>query len=392
MQPWDALICSSTAGRSVVEAVLKSREEALAERSGGIASRLKASRPQLPVIPLPLPDSAMSVPALDKRAARKALGLSETASVVLWLGRLSVYTKLDPWPTYVILERVAERLKFPLVLLECGPDDKPSQEKSLSVLRECCPHVHFMRLGGAEPVSEELKRQALSAADVALSLVDNTQETFGLAVAEAMAAGLPVIASNWNGYRDLIRHGVDGYLVPSRWASTASFVSARLGWQQFSGIESFPVVAGALAQLVQLDTVAAEKALFSLLGSSSLRQRMGRAASARANELFAENVVMDQYEALFAELKQRRQEAPQEARRTRPMPASLDPVQAFKAYPSHSCQPNDCKEPGSELSDMLPRSLCEARAPLWRLLKECIPPHLKDDLHADLLRKHSGLP
>ena len=33
---------------------------------------------------------------------------------------------------------------------------------------------------------------------------------------------------------------------------------------------------------------------------------MGRAASARANELFAENVVMDQYEALFAELKQRR--------------------------------------------------------------------------------------
>ena len=29
VQPWDALICSSTAGRSVVEAVLDSREEAL---------------------------------------------------------------------------------------------------------------------------------------------------------------------------------------------------------------------------------------------------------------------------------------------------------------------------------------------------------------------------
>ena len=128
--------------------------------------------------------------------------------------------------------------------------------------------MHFKRLGGAELVSEELKRQALSAADVALSLVDNTQ-AFGLAIAEAMAAGLPVIASNWNGYRDLVRHGVDGYLVPSRWAATAPAVSARLGWQQFSGIESFPAVAGALAQLVQLDAVAAEKALFSLLGSSS---------------------------------------------------------------------------------------------------------------------------
>ena len=36
VQSWDALICSSTAGRSVVEAVLTSREEALAERSGGM--------------------------------------------------------------------------------------------------------------------------------------------------------------------------------------------------------------------------------------------------------------------------------------------------------------------------------------------------------------------
>ena len=43
VQPWDALICSSTAGRSVVETVLRSREEALAARSGGDVSRLQAS-------------------------------------------------------------------------------------------------------------------------------------------------------------------------------------------------------------------------------------------------------------------------------------------------------------------------------------------------------------
>ena len=74
------------------------------------------------------------------------------------------------------------------------------------------------------------------------------------------------------------------------------------------------------------------------------------------------------------------------------MPASLDPVQAFKDYPSHPCQTSACKEPGTELEDRLPRSLCEARAPLWRLLDESMPPHLKDDLHMDLLRKHSVLP
>ena len=391
VQSWDALICSSTAGRSVVEAVLTSREEALAERFGGDAERLRASRPQLPVIPLPLPDSAMDLPALDKRGARKALGLPEMASVVLWLGRMSLYTKFDPWPTYVVLDRVARRLNHPLVLLECGPDDNPSQEPALIALRENFPHLQFRRMGGAEPVSEELKRQALSAADLALSLVDNTQETFGLSVAEAMAAGLPVVASNWNGYRDLIRHGLDGYLVPCRWASTASAVSARLGWQQFSGIESFPVVAGALAQLVQLDVDAAEKAVFSVLASTSLRQQMGRSASARAKELFAEDVVMNQYEELFAELEQRRLAAPAEAKRGRPMPASLDPVQAFEAYPSHPPQTFAGRELASGSLGDLPRSLCEARATLWHLLDESIPADLKDKLRQDLVRKHSGV-
>ena len=54
VQPWDALICSSTAGRSVVEAVLNSREEALAERCGGDRARLRAYDPSS-VIPLPFP-------------------------------------------------------------------------------------------------------------------------------------------------------------------------------------------------------------------------------------------------------------------------------------------------------------------------------------------------
>ena len=134
---------------------------------------------------MPLPVGALQpAPAAEADRPRPA-----ELRRVLWLGRLSLLTKLDPWPTYQMLERVSQRLEQPLFLVECGPDDHPSQSEPLNTHRQLCPSVHFLRLGGEQPVSEEIKHQALAAADIAVSLVDNPQETLGLAVAEAMAAG-----------------------------------------------------------------------------------------------------------------------------------------------------------------------------------------------------------
>ena len=204
---------------------------------------------------------------------------------------------------------MAQRLDRPLVLVECGPDDHPLQAQHLKAHRQLCPSIQFVRLGGAKPVSEEIKHQALAAADVAVSLVDNPQETFGLSVAEAMAAGVPLVVSDWDGYRDLVRDGIDGFRVPTRWASVAQPASVPLGWQQLLGLEPYPKVAGALGQLVHFDTQAAEAACLTLLTRSELRRAMGAAARQRANETFHPDVVMSQIEALFLDLQDRRQQA-----------------------------------------------------------------------------------
>ena len=62
-------------------------------------------------------------------------------------------------------------------------------------------------------VDEERKRAELEEADV-LCAPSLGGESFGMVLTEAFACGTPVVASDIAGYRDVVRDGVDGILVP----------------------------------------------------------------------------------------------------------------------------------------------------------------------------------
>ena len=76
--------------------------------------------------------------------------------------------------------------------------------------KHLCPNVDVWLLDGHNIQLGDLAR---TASDMAISLVDCLQETFGLAPVEAMASGLPVVVSNWDGYRDTVVDGRTGYLI-----------------------------------------------------------------------------------------------------------------------------------------------------------------------------------
>ena len=138
-------------------------------------------------------------------------------------------------------------------------------------------HDHASRGRGVPPraldgvtalgrVSHEVKIKEMAAAQV-LCAPSNGGESFGIVLVEAMAAGLPVIASDIPGYRAVLAEGTAGVLVPPD------------------------------------NPEALEKALFAVLGNAELRDDLRASGLARAERYSWDRLirqVMEAYEEAVA--------------------------------------------------------------------------------------------
>jgi glycosyltransferase involved in cell wall biosynthesis len=84
-----------------------------------------------------------------------------------------------------------------------------NREKVLSIAA-CDSRIRI-----AEPLSRQAVPEALASFDL-LAVPSQWLETGPLVVLEAQAVGTPVIGSNLGGIAELVRHGVDGWLVPAK--------------------------------------------------------------------------------------------------------------------------------------------------------------------------------
>ncbi len=343
LRAWDALICTSRCAREAVQVGLAHQAELLASRFGGQARAWEG--PQLPVIPLGCDVDRFQALAAGREQARVALGLQPDQVLLLFVGRLDLHAKAHPGVMLQALSRVAKQLsrenpeKPRPCLLVLGTT---SGQATAAAWREAVGHfTRWFDLRLLDGQDDALSDQAWSAADLFISLADSLQETFGLTPVEAMARGLPVVCTDWNGYRDTVVDGLTGLLIPTSQPGPDAphrFAELALGRLRYDDFMAD------LMQQVVVDEDALAVALERLLKDASMRQRMGEAGRQRARQLYDWNHVVAEIRSLAVDLTEKRMAASVQNDAQGSFPS---PWQQFASWPSrhHSLAGNICLDP-----------------------------------------------
>ena len=295
IRPWDALICTSSASRKVVEGFLERQETWLSERIGAT----HFERPQLPVIPLGVHPEAWAPPGGKSNAqalARQQLGIANDAVLVLVAGRLDVLTKFHPGPLLRTLASLQKQELPKLQLLIYG--EAPNADMAelwRKGVKEAAPSLPVTWVSGRKI---ELAGPVRWAADLFVSLADNPQETFGITPLEAMAAELPCLVSDWDGYRDTVTNA-EGDLVPTH-------LIEGLGYEEATGLLSeslsYDAAVGRVAQGISVDPGLLREKLLKLLKNPERLRKLGDNAKERVRQHFTWEIVIEQWRDLILEL------------------------------------------------------------------------------------------
>ena len=176
---------------------------------------------------------------------------------------------------FIALQKAAKRCgrRFHFVMAGWFPRGERDQTLYQEAANCYAPDVPVHFLDGK---NQDVVRCCWAAADMFLSLVDNPQETFGLAPVEAMAAGVPLVVSDWDGYRYTVTDGEEGFLIPTL-APARAQQGRELALNHDHGLTTYQDYVGSVAQHVAVDTEAAAAAIARLAEDLELRQRMGSA-------------------------------------------------------------------------------------------------------------------
>ncbi len=237
--PWGRLFlrCCLTASR-IIALQPRMREEVLALRPAG----------DVAIVPNGV-DTGLYRPSTDRGYIRRQLGILPECRLILYAGRLSAEKGVDHLLNGFKLLQPRERLL--LWIYGEGPE-RPRLERRI---RELGLEAS-VRLRGAAGSMAPLYQSA------DLFIMPSRFEGMSNAVLEAMACGVPVIATDVTGNRDLIANGETGLLVPYGDAAALSAAAAA--------VLGDPALAARLGENARAEAAAK----YSLAGAAALHGRL----------------------------------------------------------------------------------------------------------------------
>ncbi|WP_025899512.1 glycosyltransferase family 4 protein [Sneathiella glossodoripedis] len=355
LHEWDALICTSQSVKKTVEYALGNYAEHLAERGGGKFD----IRVQLPILPLGIncdefewPDTADAY--VKEFKDRHSIGSDDI--VVLYVGRLASHAKAHPLLMYQALEKAVRKTGKKVHLVQSGWFATESIERQfVEGAKKFCPSVNCIFIDGRD---KDTRKHIWHVGDIFTTLADNIQETFGITPLEAMAAGMPVVATDWDGYRETVRDGVDGFLVRTTMPEPGS--GLPLSYRYQLGVDHYDRYIGQVSLFTNVDTDHCAECFIKLIENPDLRKKMGEAGRDRAKGDFDWQVLIPKYQDLWSSLAEKRLAAQIEKPKVA-VPLIDDPFSTFAHYPTElmtansrlSLQPDARGSVGRYLKDSL---------------------------------------
>lgn len=296
--PYDSIQCVSP---SLRESLLRTFE------------LLGSSRPpfRLDVVGRPVDCARFHPPTMEQKlAAREKFRIPPEAVAAIFHSRVGPYSKADLYP---LVQAFAAASGPDDWLIVSGTPTSGNAYEKLSGWLDSAGVGHRARLLGSCPHPEVPSR--LWAADFFVLPCDNSTEGIGIAPVEAMAAGLPALASDWDGMRAAVVDGVNGYLIPTYWIP---------GAQRMGDLSPFtPHLSESLlvSQCIVVDQDEMAQRMRELYRDGELRARLGRAGRESALAFDAPQIQQSLLGVFSAQLQDAARE-PREARELRKRAAS----------------------------------------------------------------------
>jgi len=248
-----------------------------------------------PVIPLGI--STQDFNLYNRDFSRNKLQFSPDNIYILCFGRFSDKNKADLVPLLLAFKIILKTQKKVFLILAGNNLLNYTYNKFIEhLVSELGISDKIIFKYNAAGITGNEKKMLFASSDIFVSLIDSVQETFGLTVLEAMSSGLPVVISDWSGYKDFIEHGKTGFLVPTYWTKCDSSAN------KISILEQFDENLFLLSKSVCVDIKKVIDYLSLLIKNKNLRLDIGNRAQKYVMQNYDWSKVIPKYESLWDKL------------------------------------------------------------------------------------------